>query len=182
VSAVIGRHRLKEVHLEHFVIPRAKEILRNHFPDELQDRRAEPYAGVVDHAIQGHPPRPPLSGLFFTSECLTCKLTGGVIVVSGQASLDARRCVMAEFRRPKQYQAAGPDYFSFLERELKTPNYLKERSNLVVASYILPLLAKQSNIENFKVSNPSEKSILQQYTALAGADLPVALSSWYGNA
>jgi len=28
-------HRLKEVYLGHLVIPRAKEILRKHFPDEI---------------------------------------------------------------------------------------------------------------------------------------------------
>ena len=34
------KHRLKDVYLEHLVVPRAKELLKKYFPDDL--RTAEP--------------------------------------------------------------------------------------------------------------------------------------------
>jgi hypothetical protein len=89
--------------------------------------------------------------------------------------------VLAEFRRPKPYQDVGPDYFEFLEKELNRPNWLKERSEFLCASYVLPLVAKGWNIENFKADSANQKTVLQQYVAQAGADLPAALAGWYAN-
>jgi hypothetical protein len=96
----------------------------------------------------------------------------------GAPSLDI---VMVEFRRPKPYQAEARDFFSFLEGELKEPLYLERRPELLSASYVLPLLAKGSSIENFK-AEADQRLILQRYRAAAGADLPVALGGWYANA
>jgi hypothetical protein len=63
--------------------------------------------------------------------------------------------ILTEFRRPKLYQDAARDYFSFLEGEFKNVIYLKNRSNLQLAGYVLPFLAEGSNIK--KVSLVSEQ-------------------------
>ena len=109
-----------------------------------------------------------------------CRVTGFFKEPGLGQSAPSLDMVMAEFRRPKQYQEEGSSYVSFLEGELKHPVYFASRSNLLCASYVLPLLAKGSSIENF-TAPPPEKTILKQYMAAAGADLPRALVSWYAN-
>jgi hypothetical protein len=110
-----------------------------------------------------------------------CRVTGFFKEPGYGQSAPSIDIVMVEFKRPKPYQAEGRDYFSFLERELKSPNWLQASSDLLSASYVLPLLAKGSSIENFK-ADPNEKTILQRYVALAGTALPSALGNWYANA
>ncbi len=111
-----------------------------------------------------------------------CRVTGFFKEAGYGQSAPSVDLVMAEFRRPKPYQAEGRNYFSFLAGELNYLNWFESRSVVVVASYVLPLLAKGSSIEDFKVSDPGEKAILQKYIALVGTDLPTALDSWYTNA
>ena len=111
-----------------------------------------------------------------------CRVTGFFKEPGYGQSAPSLDMVMAEFKRPKPYQAEGRDYFSFLEGELQNPNWLKDPSDLLCAIYVPPLLAKGSSIENFKADDPNDKTILQQCAALAGADFPSALGSWYANA
>jgi len=95
--------------------------------------------------------------------------------------------VMVEFRRPKPFQAEGKDFFEFLERQVRiNPLIPKEFHatqdvDFLLASYVLPLLAKGSHIEDFKAT-PPEKVILQQYFAQSTSSLPNALVAWYANA
>jgi hypothetical protein len=110
-----------------------------------------------------------------------CRVTGFFKEPGFGQSAPSLDVVMVEFRRPKPYQAEGSDYFSFLDGELKTPILLNNRSDVLLASYVLPLLAKGSSIENFKTTSNAERTTLQQYLALAGPDLPDALKGWYAN-
>ena len=109
-----------------------------------------------------------------------CRVTGFFQEPGPNQSAPSLDMVMAEFRRPKQYQEVGSSYVSFLEGELKRPNNLASRSDLLCASYVLPIVAKWSGIENFTASPPA-KIVLQQYMAATGADLPKALATWYAN-
>jgi len=87
---------------------------------------------------------------------------------------------MTEFRRPKPYQKFGREYFQFLQGEFKNRIWLKDRSSLLLAAYALPILAAHANIEKFSAS-PDEKTLLTQYTSLAGSDLPAGLRQWYAS-
>jgi hypothetical protein len=93
-------------------------------------------------------------------------------------SLPTLSVIMTEFRRPKQYAKQGREIFSLLDEDLKDPNYLKDKSSLLLASYALPLVAKGANIDNF-VASPDEKSILQRYLQRGGGELPKGLRGWY---
>jgi hypothetical protein len=87
--------------------------------------------------------------------------------------------VMTEFRRLMPYAELGGAIFGFLDRELKSPNYLEDRSNLLVASYMLPPVASGSNIGKFAASS-EEKEIVRTYLMKASHDLPHGLQDWYG--
>lgn len=85
---------------------------------------------------------------------------------------------MTEFRRPKPYAEQGRAIFEFLDGELKHPIWLADMSNLLVASYMLPLVASGSNIVKFTAAD-DDKRILQTYVAAAGDGLPNGLRDWY---
>jgi hypothetical protein len=87
--------------------------------------------------------------------------------------------IMTEFRRPKPYAERGRTIFDFLDEELKNRIYLGDKSNLLVASYMLPLVASGSNIGKFTAA-PAEKQIVQRYLEAAGDGLPLGLKGWYG--
>ena len=113
-----------------------------------------------------------------------CRVTGFFKEPGYGHSAPSLDIVMVEFRPPKSYQTGGREFFVFLKSELHNSInrriHLESRSDLLSASYVLPLLAKGSSIETFKAA-PEEKTLLQEYLGLAGTDLPVALKSWYEN-
>jgi len=107
-----------------------------------------------------------------------CRVTGFFQEPASNESMPSLEIIMVEFRRPKPYESEKTSCFSFLKDEVQMPNYLEKRWEFLCASYMLPLLAKGSNLENFKVS-ADQKKILQDYVTKAGADLPAALANWY---
>ena len=76
-----------------------------------------------------------------------CRFTG-FFEESGSRPMPSLEIVMVEFMRPKPYQVEGADCSSFLQREMQDPNALKQRWAFLLASYVLPLLAKVSSVEN----------------------------------
>jgi hypothetical protein len=107
-----------------------------------------------------------------------CRVPGFFQEPASKESMPSLEIIMVEFRRPKPYESEKTSCFSFLKDEVETPNYLEKRWEFLRASYILPLLAKGSNLENFKVST-DQKKILRGYVANTGGDLPAALANWY---
>jgi hypothetical protein len=110
-----------------------------------------------------------------------CRVTGFFREPGEGQGAPSVELVLAEFRRPKPYQVVGPDYFEFLEKQMKSPTSLDEPAEFLCASYVLPIVAKGWNIENFKADSANQKTILQQYVAQAGTGLPAALAGWYAN-
>lgn len=114
-----------------------------------------------------------------------CRVTGFFKEPGYGQSAPSLDLVMAEFRRPKPYQEKGKKFFAFFDGEfhnlIKKRIYLKQPSELLSAGYVLPLLAKGSSIEDYKATD-DEKTVLQEYLALVGANLPAALKIWYENA
>jgi hypothetical protein len=86
--------------------------------------------------------------------------------------------IMTEFIRPLRYAQHGRELLSFLGHEMRDLIYLKGKSDLILAGYLLPLLASGSNIESFKASGV-ERDTLSRYLEKAGDQLPFGLRDWY---
>jgi len=96
-------------------------------------------------------------------------------------SVPSLSLIMCEFRRPNPYAADGRQVFEFLQGELKNRIYLRDKSDLLLAGYILPILAIGSNINQF-IADTAEKGVLEGYMQLAGSEIPCAIETWYKKA
>jgi hypothetical protein len=76
-----------------------------------------------------------------------CRFTG-FFEESGSRPMPSLEIVMVEFMRPKPYQVEGPIVLHFFNAEMQDPNALKQRWAFLPASYLLPLPAKVSSVEN----------------------------------
>jgi hypothetical protein len=56
--------------------------------------------------------------------------------------------------------------------------YIREWSNRLLASYLVPLVTRGSRLDSFAPTQ-EESTILEQHRASAGTDMPTLLQSWY---
>ncbi len=85
---------------------------------------------------------------------------------------------LVEFRPPKKYLEVRPDVLRFTSGELEHANYLEDWSNLVLFSYLPPLILAGSNLTS-NVVDREFASILRTYAGKVGPDLPAALATFY---
>jgi hypothetical protein len=84
-----------------------------------------------------------------------------------------------EYREPKKLLEVRPDLLRFIGDELKKPIYLAAWSDLVLFSYLPPLILEGSNV-NASEADLELSSVLRTYADNVGSDIPSTLTKFYG--
>jgi len=85
---------------------------------------------------------------------------------------------LVEYRRPRHLHDIQRDVLHFMEREFASPNYLEERSNMLLLGYLFPITFKGSNVGSYE-ADEAVAQLLRTYHSRVALDLPVALHQFY---
>jgi hypothetical protein len=86
---------------------------------------------------------------------------------------------LIEFRPPKKFLEVRPKLLEFIRHELEAPNYLDDWSDLLLFSYLPPLICAGSNLRSSEVDDEFA-SDLRAYAKRVHSDLPTRLTGFYG--
>lgn len=89
--------------------------------------------------------------------------------------------IFVEYRPPQLYAAAARDIFAFLKGEIKTPIYLDDWSDRILASFLLPIVTWGSNLKEYRAEG-ADRDVLVQFIEFVGPDMPRDLVGWYKSA